>query len=58
MRVITFGEIKKRCNREEVLKKERKIEALVKSEKNYSPGRKKPRSPIKKKSLDEFQRKL
>jgi hypothetical protein len=58
MRVITFGEIKKRCNQEKVMKKERIIEALVKSERNYSPGRKKPRSPIKKKSLDEFQRKL
>ncbi len=57
MRVITFGEIKKRCNREEVLKKERKIEVLVKSEKNYSSGRKKVRPATKQKILNDFQRK-
>ncbi len=57
MKVITFSEIKERCIREKVLKKERKIELLVKSEKNYSPGRKKDRSATKQKILDGFQRK-
>ncbi len=57
MREINLSEIKKKSNSLEVSEKDRRISNFVKSQTNYSPGRKRPRDPGETKILSRFKRK-
>ncbi len=57
MRKINLNEIKKKSNSPEVVAKDIRISTFVRSQPNYSSGRKRPRDPGETKILAGFKRK-
>ena len=57
MREINLSEIKKKSNSLEVSEMDKRISNFVKSQSNYSPGRKRAKDPGEVKILNRFKRK-